>query len=74
MKKLLLAMGFAAFSMAASAETVEFATADADGNGAVTMEEAMAAMPNVSSDTVAAADSDGDGVLTVAEYEALASQ
>lgn len=74
MKKLLLAMGFTAFSMAASAATVDFATADADGNGAVTMEEAAAAMPEVSADAIAAADSDGDGILTVAEYEALASQ
>ncbi|WP_419907181.1 hypothetical protein [Hoeflea sp.] len=74
MKKLLLAMGFSVVSMAASAAMVDFNTADADGNGAVTMEEAKAAMPDVSSDAVAAADSNGDGVLTVAEYEALASQ
>ncbi|MCY6383083.1 hypothetical protein [Hoeflea prorocentri] len=74
MKQLLLAMGFTAFSMAAYAQTVDFATADADGNGVVTMEEAQAAMPDVSPDAVAAADSDGDGVLTVSEYEALISQ
>ncbi|MDA4845222.1 hypothetical protein [Hoeflea poritis] len=74
MKKLLLAMGLSTFSMAASAAMVDFNTADADGNGAVTMEEAAAALPEVSPDAVAAADSNGDGVLTVAEYEALASQ
>ena len=74
MKQLLLAMGFTAFSMAAYAATVDFTTADADGNGAVTMEEAKAALPEVSPDAVAAADANGDGVLTVAEYEALASQ
>ncbi len=74
MKKLLLAVGFSAFSMAAYAQAVEFAVADADGNGVITKEEAMAAMPSVSSDTLLAADADGDGVLNQAEYEALASQ
>ncbi|MEM6463400.1 MAG: EF-hand domain-containing protein [Pseudomonadota bacterium] len=74
MKKLLLAIGLTAFPLAAYAASVDFSTADADGSGTVTMEEAMAAMPDVSADAVAAADSDGDGVLTVAEYEALTSQ
>ena len=74
MKKLLLALGLSAFSMAAYAQAVEFVVADANGDGAVTMEEAMAALPTVSSDMLAAADTDGDGILSQPEYEALASQ
>ncbi len=74
MKKLLLAVGLSAFSIAAHAQAVEFVVADADGDGAVTMEEAMAALPSVSSEMLAAADTNGDGVLSQPEYEALASQ
>ncbi len=74
MKKLLLATAISAFSMAAYAQAVEFVVADANGDGAVTMEEAMIVLPSVSPDTLKAADTDGDGVLSQAEYEALASQ
>lgn len=74
MKKLLLATAISTFSMAAYAQAVDFATADANGDGAITMEEAMAVMPSVSPDTLRSADTDGDGVLSQPEYEALASQ
>lgn len=67
-------MGIFAFSTAAYAQVVEFAVADADGNGAVTIEEAMAANPSASSDALVAADGDGDGSLSPEEYEVLASQ
>ena len=74
MKKLLLAGAMATFSMAAYAQTIDFTTADANGDGVVTMEEAMAVLPSVSPDTLKGADTDGDGVLSPQEYEALASQ
>ena len=57
MKKLLLALGISAFSiaapMAAYAQAVDFSVADADGNGEVTMEELMEALPDVSADAAA---------------------
>ena len=39
MKKLLLAVGFSAFTMAAYAQAVEFAVADADGDGTLSDDE-----------------------------------
>ncbi|MDF1777198.1 MAG: hypothetical protein P1V21_07540 [Rhizobiaceae bacterium] len=78
MKKLLLALGISAFSiaapMAAYAQAVDFSVADADGNGEVTMEELMEALPDVSADAAAEADTDEDGVLSQEEYDALVSQ
>lgn len=74
MKKLLLAGAMATFSLAAYAQAVDFSTADANGDGVISMEEAMVVLPSASPDALKGADTDGDGVLSPEEYEALASQ
>ncbi len=73
MKKLIVALGILAFTAPAFAETADFATADADGNGMVSMDELKAAMPDVAEDAAMAADTDGDGSLNADEYAALAN-
>ena len=74
MKKLLVATAVSLVTMAAAAYALEYAEADANGDGQVTIDEAVAAMPETSSDLIAAADTDGDGVLSAAEFEVLAKQ
>lgn len=74
MKKLLLAVGLTIFALPAYAQVVEFAVADANGDGAVSVEEAAVSLPNTSPETLAAADADQNGALSQEEYEALASQ
>lgn len=55
----------AAFALPAFAQTM-----DADGDGAVTLEEAQAAYPDITADSFAAMDSDADGVLSAEEVTA----
>lgn len=43
---------------------------DADGDGAVTLEEAQAAYPDITADSFAAMDSDADGALSQDEVTA----
>lgn len=71
MKTVLAAVASLAMTLAAHAQTPDFATADADGNGTVSMEELKAVMPDVSEDKVKAADANGDGQLDEEEYAAL---
>lgn len=55
----------------AFAATVAFESADANGDGAVTMDEAKSVMPDLTEDRFAAADSDANGSLSPAEFQAL---
>ena len=70
MKKLLIA--FAALAATTSLSlAADFAAADADGSGAVSMEEAKAAMPDLTEDAFKTADADGSGDLSEAEFGTL---
>ncbi|MEO9873972.1 MAG: hypothetical protein ABJM26_18720 [Anderseniella sp.] len=70
MKKLLaiiLATGFASTAALAA----DFTAVDADQNGSVTMDEAKAAMPELSEDAFKAADGDQNGELSADEFAAI---
>ncbi|NNJ76200.1 MAG: calmodulin [Anderseniella sp.] len=70
MKKLLaivLATGFASTAALAA----DFTAVDADQNGSVTMEEAKAAMPELSEDAFKAADGDQNGELSADEFATI---
>jgi Ca2+-binding EF-hand superfamily protein len=70
MKKLLaiiLATGFASTAALAA----DFTAVDADQNGSVTMEEAKAAMPELTEDAFKAADGDQNGELSADEFAAI---
>ncbi len=71
MKSVLVAVAALTMTVAAHAAAPDFATADADGNGFVSMEELKAVMPDVGEDKVKAADKNGDGQLDEEEYNAL---
>lgn len=74
MRKAILAataiLGTAGFAFAQAAD---FAAADADASGTVSMEEAMAAVPGLTEDAFKAADADGSGDLNAEEYAALSA-
>ncbi len=72
MKKILITLGIVAFAASAHAAGPDFATADTDQNGMVSMEELKAAMPDVTDEAATAADADADGSLNAEEYAALA--
>ncbi len=57
-------------STAAYAGSDNFDKADANGDGRVTFEELVAAMPGVTEDKFKAADTNGDGALSSEEYAA----
>ena len=61
---ILLASGFASTAALAA----DFRAVDADQNGSVTMEEAKAAMPDLSDDAFKAADVDQNGELSAEEF------
>jgi Ca2+-binding EF-hand superfamily protein len=61
---ILLAIGFASTAALAA----DFGTVDADQNGSVTVEEAKAAMPELSDDAFKAADGDQNGELSAEEF------
>ncbi len=70
MKKLLaiiLATGFASTAAIAA----DFTAVDADQNGSVTMEEAKAAMPELTEDAFKAADGDQNGELSADEFATI---
>ena len=64
MKKLLLA--------AALVAAPDFAAADADKSGAVSMEETKAVLPDLTEEAFKAADKDGSGDLNAEEFAAIA--
>ncbi len=73
MKKVLIAAAaLAASSTFALAQMADFATVDADASGSVSMEEAKAAMPDLTDEAFAAADTDGSGDLSAEEFAAIA--
>ena len=73
MKKIILALGLGVLSTAAFAQAPDFAAADADGDGAVSLAEAKAAMPDTDEAAIVAADANNDGALSQDEYTALTS-
>lgn len=69
MKKIVLTLGaLSAFAVAqANAQTV---VADVDGNGVYSMEELVAAFPELTEEVFKAADTDADGALSADELKA----
>ena len=61
---IVLATGFASTAALAA----DFTAVDADQNGSVTMEEAKAAMPELTEDAFKAADGDQNGELSADEF------
>jgi hypothetical protein len=72
MKKLIAILLLSAYG-ASAALAAEFAAADTDGSGAVSMEEARAAIPDLSEDAFKAADADASGDLSEEEFASLRS-
>lgn len=58
---------------AVAATPPEFASADVNGDQAVSFEELTAVMPDATAEAFVAADANGDGVLTADEYATLGS-
>lgn len=69
--KVLTGLAAALFATGALAASESFSAADADGDGAVTLDEAQAAMPDLATSDFLAADSDADGTLSEDEFAAL---
>lgn len=57
-------------STAAIAAEGGFAAADANSDGALTMEEMLTVMPSITAEQFQAADADGNGSLSEAEFQA----
>lgn len=75
MKKLMISVAaLALMSAPAFAQAADFSTADANGDGQVTYEEAVAVLPDLTEDQFKAADTDSNGTLSEAEYDALIGQ
>jgi Ca2+-binding EF-hand superfamily protein len=75
MKKTSIVFASGAFllSAAVSATAADFATTDTNGDGVVTLDEAQAAMPELTEDMFTSADADGSGSLSPQEFLTLAS-
>lgn len=69
MKKFVFAIAVLGFAGSAMAQEV----VDADGDGAYSMEELMAAYPNLTAEVYAAIDANGDGLVDVDELAAAQS-
>jgi len=65
------ALSLGVLTAAAHAATVDFATADADHNGEVTMTELLAVMKTVTPEQFAAADTDKSNTLNQSEFNAI---
>ena len=72
MKRIVTALAAGAFfvSPLAFADEAKFTAADADADGMLTSEEAMAGMEGTTEEAFTAADTDGDGSLSMEEYNA----
>jgi Ca2+-binding EF-hand superfamily protein len=70
MKTLLAALAAAALTISA-AQAAELSEVDTDGNGTVSMEEAKAAMPDMTEEAFKAADADESGELNEEELAKL---
>ncbi|MEE9313266.1 MAG: hypothetical protein V3V02_01325 [Rhizobiaceae bacterium] len=71
MKKLIAALSIVTLSTVAFAAAPAFSAADANADGAISMEEAKVALPDVEEAKIVAADANNDGSLSEAEYVAL---
>jgi len=74
MKKLLvtaLVLGLGSSAALAQAAPTDFATIDADKDGAVTLTEAQAVWPQLTEEIFKAADVNADAKVDQAEYEAF---
>ncbi|RXV58794.1 calcium-binding protein [Roseovarius sp. A46] len=71
MTKTTLATGFAlTLALPSIAQAAEFTSADADGDGYVTMSEFQEAMPEATADAFMEADANADGTLSEEEFAA----
>lgn len=70
MKKFIAALGISALAITA-AQAAELTEIDTDANGMISMEEAKAAMPDLSEEAFSGADADGDGSLNAEELASL---
>jgi Ca2+-binding EF-hand superfamily protein len=56
-----------------AAQAAEFAEVDTDGDGAISMDEAVAMTPDLTEDAFKAADTDADGGLNADEFAAMSN-
>ena len=70
MNKFLALLAVSLFAIT-TAQAAEFSEVDTDGNGAITMEEAKTAMPDLTDEAFNEADADGDGSLNESEFATL---
>ncbi|NNE21045.1 MAG: hypothetical protein HKN11_00405 [Rhizobiales bacterium] len=70
-KPLAIACATAFLSTAAIAAEGDFVKADTDTDGALTYQEVLALMPDMTAEQFKAADGNGDGTLSQAEFEAV---
>ena len=70
MKKFLAVLAVSLLTVSA-AQAAEFADVDTDADGTITLDEAVAAMPDMTEDAFAAADTDEDGGLNADEFAAI---
>ncbi len=72
MKKFLAILAVSLLSISA-AHAAEFTDVDSNEDGVISMDEATAAMPDLTDDAFAAADTDGDGSLNAEEFAAMSN-
>lgn len=75
MKKILASLSLVALMGGhALAQSEDFTTADTNGDGVISFEEASAVIENLSEETYMAADADGSGDLNNDEFTELLNQ
>lgn len=72
MKKLFAVLAVSLLTISA-AKAAEFTEVDTDESGTISMDEAVAAMPDLTEDAFAAADTDSDGELNPDEFAAMSN-
>ena len=72
MKKFFAVLAVSLLAISA-AHAAEFTEVDSDEDGVISMEEAVAVMPDLTEDAFAAADTDGDGALNADEFAAMSN-
>ncbi len=73
MKKLILALSVLGLAGGPALAAVDFKTADANGDGQVSMDELKAADATITEDQFKSADADANGTLSEDEYAKLSS-
>ena len=71
MRKTQLTLTVAAFTLPSLLSAATFEEVDTDADGMISMEEAMAAMPEATTEDLTALDADGDGSLNPDEFAAM---